>query len=139
MVLRRCFRTACRRDHGSTQFYNYIEEDELVKTNSKLAKATLIKEYKGIRFYDAEEGDKGEHYRIRSDRFDWTAGRGWGWSVSCDKMPNENAETDPSGDLEITSSYEPCSYVINGTLHEMIGCAKQAPGVVLEDPDEEED
>lgn len=91
VVLRRCFRTACRRDHGSTQFYNYIEEDELVKTNSKLAKATLIKEYKGIRFYDAEEGDKGEHYRIRSDRFDWTAGRGWGWSVSCDKMPNKNA------------------------------------------------
>ena len=73
------------------KFYNYIEEDELVKTNSKLAKETLIKEYKGIRFYDAEEGDKGEHYRIRSDRFDWTAGRGWGWSVSCDKMPNKNA------------------------------------------------
>ena len=37
-------------------------------TEKRVEEAMLIKKYKRIRFYDADEGD-GTYYRVRSDSF----------------------------------------------------------------------
>jgi hypothetical protein len=57
------------------KFFNFVEDEHahIIKTNTRVSEATLIKKYQGIRFYDADEGE-GEFYRIRSDRFSWKTG-----------------------------------------------------------------
>ena len=43
-------------------------------TEKRVEEAMLIKKYKGIRFYDADEGG-GAYYRVRSDSFSWKGKR----------------------------------------------------------------
>ena len=45
----------------------------------------------------------------------------------------------PVEDIVRFDEYDPEVYIINGTLHDMITAADQAPGVVVEARDEEEE
>ena len=106
------------------------EEKRWVLTEKRVEEAMLIKKYKGIRFYDANEGD-GTYYRVRSDSFSWKGKRWGGWAASCDAMPSGDPSEDPKADMDITNDYEPVDYAINDSLIDMAECADQAPGFVL--------
>ena len=54
-------------------------------------------------------------------------------------MPSGDSSEDPAGDIELTDEHEPERYVINESFHTMTAKALLAPGVVLdEDNDDEE-
>ena len=107
-----------------------------MKTNRRSAEAKLIKKYSSIRFYDADEGD-GEFYSTRSEHFTWDERKGW--VALCEKMLSEGPATDPTGDLDITHDCEPVDYFINAKLHGMIAAARQAPGAVLVEKEDDDD
>ena len=111
----------------------YIEEaHEGVISNEKAEHgATLVAEYKGIRFYDKDAGE-GSYYRIRADLCSWADKRRGGWLATCGEMPSGGPSEDPVEDIERPDEYDPEVYIINGTLHGMITAADQAPGVVVE-------
>ena len=99
--------------------------------------ATLVAQYKGIRFY--EDAGEGSYYRIRADLFSWAGKRCGGWLATCDEMPSGDPSEDPVEDIGRSDEYDREVYIINGTLHGMITAADQAPGVVVEARDEEEE
>lgn len=65
-----------------------------ITDSSRVSEAKLLKKYKGLRFFDDEDG--GAYYRIRSDRFTWKGKGAGGWVVVCDKMPNDDPAHDPA-------------------------------------------
>lgn len=115
------------------RFQNHLLEEHLplITDPSRVAEAKLIKNYKGIRFFD--EDDDGGYFRIRSDRFSWKGKKAGGWVVVCDKMPDEDPAHDPQGDADITEHEDLFEYVINAGLHTMISAARQAPGILIVD------
>ena len=54
-------------------------------------------------------------------------------------MPSDGPSEDPVEDIERSDEYDPEVHIINGTLHDMIIAADQAPGVVVEARGEEEE
>ena len=54
-------------------------------------------------------------------------------------MPSGDPSEDPAGDIERSDEHDPEVYIVNGTLHNMITAADQAPGLVVEARDEEEE
>ncbi len=102
------------------RFLNFIDPDhcDLIMDSGRIAEARLIKKYKGIRFFDDDEGEGG-YFRIRSDRFTWRGKKGGGWVIVCDKMPDEDPAHDPAEDAEIEEDGDLVEYLINKTLNEM--------------------
>ena len=97
-----------------------------------------VAKYKGIRFYDEGAGE-GTYFRIRAGLFSWAGKRRGGWLATCDEVPSGDPSEDPVEDIGRSGEYDPGVYIINGTLHDMITAAGQAPGVVMEARDEEEE
>jgi|GEM_PF-3230808 hypothetical protein len=120
------------------KFKCWVESDEKewIKKEARVNEASLLRKYKGIRFFDEEIGCCGTYYRIRSDSFKWHVieeGKKKGvWAVSCDIMTTGCPSTDPDHDIEITADCEPEDYFINKELHDMIELTVQADGVELE-------
>ncbi len=110
---------------------NFIEDEhaECIADSGRVAEAKLLKKYKGMRFFDEDDG--GMYFRIRSDRLTWKGKRSGGWVVVCDKMPGDDPALDPVGDSEINADDDVVEYLINGALHDMITAARQAPGTLL--------
>jgi len=113
------------------RFQNRVQEEhvQLITDPSRVAEAKLIKNYKGIRFYDEDED--GGYFRIRSDRFSWKGKKAGGWAVVCDMMPDDDPAHDPEEDADIIEDEELVEYVINSSLHEMISAARQSQGILI--------
>ena len=65
--------------------------------------------------------------------------RAGGWLATCGELPSDDPSEDPAEDKERTDEYDPEVYIINDVLHTMISAAAQAPGVIIEACDEDED
>ena len=122
------------------RFKNYIEEahDGAISNQKVEHGATLAAKYKGIRFHDEDAGE-GTYYRIRADLFSWAGKRRGGWLATCDEMPPGDPSEDPVEDIEHSDECDSEVHIINGTFHGMITAADQAPGMVMEARDEEEE